>query len=338
MRLFVAVYPPAQVRADLHQTLTTTAPPKWQADVRAAGRQADVRAGSAREVSAGLQADAGAGLGLAAAAWRQADVRAGSSREVSAGRQADVGPGSGRAAQAGRQADLPAGLGPEASAGRQADVGPGSGQEAPAGQQADLPVGLGPEASAGRQADLRAGLGREGLAGRRGLERAGLRLTPVERWHLTLVFLGEVADERLGDVERALDGVPDARRISREPSRGPDGHPGPGQPGRGIGLWLAGGGRFDNGGSSALWTGVAGDLAGLSGLQADIRAALALAGLPADERAFRPHLTIAYARGGRASVALADYVGPAWSVDEFVLVRSQFDEGGGYDRLGAWAC
>ena len=281
MRLFVAVFPPAEVRADLRQTLTTIAPPEWQADAR---------------------------------------------------------PRLGRETTAEQQADARTGLGREASSGRQADLRDGLGRETAAGWQADVRDGLGRDAMARSQADARTGLGREAPAGRHGLERAGLRLTPVERWHLTLVFLGEVADERLGEVERALDGVPDARRISREPTRGPAGGPGRRQPGRAIELRLAGAGRFDNRGSSALWTGVAGDLAGLSGLHVDLRAALALAGLPADERAFRPHLTIAYSRGGRATVALTDYAGPAWCVDEFVLVRSRVNEGGGYDHLGAWAC
>ena len=173
------------------------------------------------------------------------------------------------------------------------------------------------------RADLRRALRQQ----ERELDGAALRLTPVERWHLTLAFLGEVADEHRGAVEMALDGVPGARRRPVEAVGG-----------RGIGLWLAGAGRFENGGSAALWTGVAGDLTGLSGLQTDICAALVAAGLPVDHRSFRPHLTIAYSRGGRAPAALDDYAGPAWTVDEFVLVRSRFHEGGGYDHLGAWAC
>ena len=144
---------------------------------------------------------------------------------------------------------------------------------------------------------------------------AGLNLTPVAQWHLTLVFLGEVAGERVGDVERALD------RVGTEP--------------RSIELRLAGSGRFENARSAALWVGVAGDLVGLSSLQAAIRGSLADAGFGSNERAFRPHLTIAYSRD---RPALAPYAGPAWQVDEFVLVRSRHNEGGGYHRLRSWAC
>jgi 2'-5' RNA ligase len=146
---------------------------------------------------------------------------------------------------------------------------------------------------------------------------SGLKLTAVDQWHVTLAFLGEVADERLAEVEQALDGLS-----------------GPRDAARGIELRLAGSGRFANGRSVALWAGVAGDLAGLSGLRAEICAALT----GYDDRPFRPHLTIAYARGGQAMAALESYAGPTWTVDEFVLVRSRYNEGGGYDHLRSWAC
>ena len=148
---------------------------------------------------------------------------------------------------------------------------------------------------------------------------AGLTATPVERWHLTLVFLGEVAPERLGEVELALDGAATAP---------------------GIELRLAGAGRFTGGRSTALWVGVEGDLDALHRLRDGLRGALERAGLPSDERPFRPHLTVAYARGGaEAPEVLRSYVGPTWTVAEFVLVRSRHTEGGGgYDALRRWSC
>jgi RNA 2',3'-cyclic 3'-phosphodiesterase len=151
----------------------------------------------------------------------------------------------------------------------------------------------------------------------------GLRLTPRDRWHVTLAFLGDVAAQRLGDIQRALDAVP---------------------PSGGVELRLAGTGRFGKGKSAALWVGVVGDLAALSRLHDDIQGALVAADLPRDDRPFRPHLTVAYTRGGevpevwRALHALETYTGPAWRADEFVLVRSRFAEGGGYVRLKAWPC
>jgi RNA 2',3'-cyclic 3'-phosphodiesterase len=151
----------------------------------------------------------------------------------------------------------------------------------------------------------------------------GLRLTPRDRWHVTLAFLGDVAAERLGDVERSLGAVP---------------------PTGGLDLRLAGTGRFGKGRSTALWAGVSGDVAGLSRLHDRIRDALASADLPHDDRPFRPHLTVAYTRGGEtaevwwALQALETYAGPAWCAGEFVLVRSRLDEGGGYDHLTSWPC
>jgi len=145
--------------------------------------------------------------------------------------------------------------------------------------------------------------------------RDRVRLTPADRWHVTLRFLGEVADERQADVERALDGA-DARAM--------------------FALRLAGGGRFGKGPSTALWAGVDGDLAALTDLHADVRYALDATGLTGDDRPLIPHLTVAYARDNGVLRALDDYVGPQWTVDEFVLVRSRYADGGGYQNLRSW--
>jgi 2'-5' RNA ligase len=145
--------------------------------------------------------------------------------------------------------------------------------------------------------------------------RDRVRLTPADRWHVTLRFLGEVADERQADVERALDGAA---------ARGT------------FALRLAGGGRFGKGPSTALWAGVHGDLAALADLHADVRDALDAAGLTGDDRPLTPHLTVAYARDNGVLRALDDYVGPQWTVDEFVLVRSRYADGGGYQNLRSW--
>ncbi len=142
-----------------------------------------------------------------------------------------------------------------------------------------------------------------------------VRLTPVERWHVTLAFLGEVAPERLPDAERALDAVPPA---------GP------------LRLRISGGGSFGRGRSAVLWAGLDGDLAGLRDLHAAVRRALVAGDLPHDERPFTPHLTVAYANSAEVRAALRDHAGATWTADEFVLVRSLHNEGGGYRRLRAW--
>jgi RNA 2',3'-cyclic 3'-phosphodiesterase len=149
------------------------------------------------------------------------------------------------------------------------------------------------------------------------LSRAGrkLRLTPADRWHITLSFLGEVPDEHRADVERALSGVA---------TKGP------------ITLRLVGGGQFGHGRSSAVWAGVEGDLATLDDLHQEIRAALAADGLSYDDRPLTPHLTLSYTRERALLSALEGYLSPQWTADEFVLVRSHYRDGGGYEPLRSW--
>jgi 2'-5' RNA ligase len=150
---------------------------------------------------------------------------------------------------------------------------------------------------------------------RRWLGRAA-RLTPVERWHLTLAFLGEVVAEEVPGVERAISrGVADATAMR---------------------LRLAGSGSFGRGRSTAVWTGVEGDLDALRDLHAALRRNLADAGIAHDARPLTPHLTVSYQGNRDVREALRDYAGPAWTADEIVLVRSSFPAQGGYDKLRTW--
>jgi 2'-5' RNA ligase len=142
-----------------------------------------------------------------------------------------------------------------------------------------------------------------------------VRLTPVERWHITLAFLGEVKPDRLSEVVDALGGVT---------------VPGP------ITLRMSGGGSFGKSRSTVLWAGIDGDLPALDDLHAQVRRGLAARGLPHDERPFTPHLTIAYANSAAVRDVLSECAGPTWTVDEFVLVHSRHAEGGGYATLRSW--
>jgi 2'-5' RNA ligase len=135
-------------------------------------------------------------------------------------------------------------------------------------------------------------------------ERA-VRLTPIDRWHVTLAFLGEVPAERLPRIEQALDAVTVPK---------------------GTELRLRGGGRFGKGRSTVLWAGVDGDL---STLHRDISERLGML-----DREFTPHLTVAYRDDPVVRLALDSYAGPAWALDEIALVRSVPNEG--YTTLKSW--
>jgi 2'-5' RNA ligase len=143
---------------------------------------------------------------------------------------------------------------------------------------------------------------------RRRLIEAGrpeMRLTPIERWHVTLAFLGEVGAERLPEIEQALGQV---------------------EVPKGTELRLRGGGRFGGGRSTVLWAGVDGEL---GELRRDVCLRL---GLPAGD--FTPHLTVAYRDDPVVRLVLAGYAGPSWPLPEIALVRSV--PGEGYTTLRSW--
>ncbi|GLY98159.1 RNA 2',3'-cyclic phosphodiesterase [Actinoplanes sp. NBRC 103695] len=136
---------------------------------------------------------------------------------------------------------------------------------------------------------------------RRRLRDVTTRLTPVERWHITMAFLGEIPDEDLPSVERA---------VTRAAGGGP------------IRLRLAGSGSF---GRAVTWVGVEGDLGALYGA---LRRALDLP----DDRPFTPHLTVSYHGSPQLRAALREYAGSSWEAAEIVLVRSA----DGYEKLRTW--
>ncbi|MFU8852221.1 RNA 2',3'-cyclic phosphodiesterase [Micromonospora sp. SL1-18] len=156
-----------------------------------------------------------------------------------------------------------------------------------------------------------------------------VRLADPANAHLTLAFLGDVADDRLVDVESALGLAAETFRTGRDSSPR---------------LRLGGGGSFGRGRFTVLWVDLQGDVEGLAVLARLIRFGLRRSKLPHDEKPFRAHLTIARPgdRIDRADV-LADretlhaYVGPEWAAEELVLVRSHQGPRPTYDRLAAWS-
>ena len=133
--------------------------------------------------------------------------------------------------------------------------------------------------------------------------------------HVTLAFLGEVAEHRVPRVVPALVAGVDGWR-----DRG-------GQPP--LRLRLAGGGRFGRHRFTVLWVGLAGDLGGLVGVGRAVRRGLRRGRLPHDRKPLHPHLTLARP-GDRLSAdevaadlsALSSYQGPEWELTELHLIRS----------------
>jgi len=131
-----------------------------------------------------------------------------------------------------------------------------------------------------------------------------LRWADPAGWHLTLAFYGEVGDEKLAELTQRLQRA--ARRHAPTRAR------------------IAGAGRF---GTAVLWAGVDGDKVTLRALAGSVRAAGRRTGVGhEDTQRFRPHVTLARARGTtdlRPYVQrLAGYEGPKWDADAVTLLRS----------------
>ncbi|HEY3501207.1 MAG TPA: RNA 2',3'-cyclic phosphodiesterase [Actinocatenispora sp.] len=157
--------------------------------------------------------------------------------------------------------------------------------------------------------------------------RAGARPTDRARWHITVAFLGEVAEERIPD---ATDALADAAARSTP-----------------VRLRIAGGGRFGRGRFAVLWAGVAGaadsDLTSFAGLARAVRRELRRARLPYDDKPFRPHLTLARPgdRIGRDELSgdvdrLRAYAGTPFPVEEVWLYRSHLGPHPKHTPLAHW--
>ena len=148
------------------------------------------------------------------------------------------------------------------------------------------------------------------------------RWTAPSRWHLTLLFLGDVPVPSLDPLTAAVaPAVAGAAPMS---------------------LQLAGAGRFGSRRRPAVcWAGVAGDLVELTALAGRLVGAARAVGLPVEDRPFRAHLTLGRWRPGRPADGdlpdrLAGYRGPVWPAQEVVLWRSHLGPEPRYDRVTAW--
>ena len=148
------------------------------------------------------------------------------------------------------------------------------------------------------------------------------RWTAPDRWHLTLLFLGQVPADRLPALTDRV-----APAVAATPP---------------LTLRLAGGGRFGSHRRPAVcWAGVDGDVAELTALAGRLADAARGAGLPVEDRPFRAHLTLGRWRPGQPADGdlpdrLAGVRGPAWAVTEVVLWRSFLGPVPSYERVAAW--
>ncbi|HLV58836.1 MAG TPA: RNA 2',3'-cyclic phosphodiesterase [Natronosporangium sp.] len=162
-------------------------------------------------------------------------------------------------------------------------------------------------------ADLAAAVSRLRL-GAAAASGVNVRLTARPLWHVTLAFLGEVAEERVSVVGQAVrEGVQSWVAAGGRPPA----------------LRLAGAGRFGRRRFTVVWVGLRGDVDQLRSLGDAVRAHLRRRRVAYDPKPLRPHLT--FARPGdrlpEADLAadlatLSGYEGPGWTVDEVYLVRS----------------
>jgi RNA 2',3'-cyclic 3'-phosphodiesterase len=154
----------------------------------------------------------------------------------------------------------------------------------------------------------------------------GLRWAGQDRWHVTLAFLGEVAETR-------LDGL--RERLSRAAGR----H-------QGVQIRIGRGGAFPSGAKAhVLCAHIHGDehaLAGMRAIAASVAAGARRAGAPPPDegRRYRPHVTLARSKQPadvRALVAaLSEFSGSAWHVTEVELIRSQTGPQPRYESIASW--
>jgi len=118
------------------------------------------------------------------------------------------------------------------------------------------------------------------------------RFAPQAKWvnpsgmHVTLAFIGQLADERVPEVKTILEEVA-SRHAPLSLSA------------QGIGGF--GASRHPR----VLWIGLGGDISSLGNIKADLEQRLLPLGYEAEKRAFKPHLTLARARQMQGDPALA---------------------------------
>ena len=167
------------------------------------------------------------------------------------------------------------------------------------------------ETLAARAAELTRKL--QARAGRQA-PKAKVTWVPPDRLHLTVRFIGEVDDRRANAVLAAL----------TSPLAVPP-----------FDLTLAGVGAFPKGGSPrVLWLGVTDGRAPLINAEREISGRLATLGIPEEERAYSPHLTLARVRepaglrSARLLEGFGDWTAGTVRIDTITLFHSRLSPKG----------
>jgi len=158
--------------------------------------------------------------------------------------------------------------------------------------------------------DVRAALERAQERLRAAAPKADLRWVAPASLHLTLKFLGQVADERAAALRAALEGVAEATSPIALCCAGLGVFPGPRRP-------------------RVVWAGISSGLREIGVLSSALERALEPVGFPPEGRSFRGHATLGRIRSQRGLAPLAAALEAAsgeefgrWTASEIVLYRS----------------
>lgn len=158
-----------------------------------------------------------------------------------------------------------------------------------------------PKTPSGRLQSLQSGL-------------SGARWIEPESFHITLRFIGDVAEDTAVEIDETLS------RLQAEP----------------FDIELRGLGQFGNNRPRAVWARIE-ESAPLLALQAHQETALQKIGLPPETRKFTPHITLARLNGHRTNTTgVMQYIEqynlfhePPFTVTRFVLFSARGGRGGG---------
>jgi RNA 2',3'-cyclic 3'-phosphodiesterase len=165
----------------------------------------------------------------------------------------------------------------------------------------------------------------DALVGPLRTRRQDLRWTSREAWHVTLAFLGQVAEPAADRLQPRLERAARRHRLFRLAFRGAGAFPAPAR-------------------AKVLWSGLSGDRRALARLAESVAAGAGRAGAPPPDqrRRFQPHLTLARCRApadvAELVAALAGYQGQPWTADRIHLIRSHLGAAAQprYATLASW--